>query len=235
MTVFRKLFIYSFFVDKFFSEKELVVWHTLCYNGNELPNVQGKTRFVLFLETSFKMHGISKAIARASTQAMQGLGMADKTIDPKFDEDKTKLENLEKKIQSIVGSSKTLLDATRSVGIAQSDMSEMLYNLFDETDLKKPVAARYKLMIQQLDNEVRQALDEPFRKNIMDPVNKYAASFQFFDELIKKRGRKLIDYDAARTKVRKLSESPSNDATKMPAVLFTYLARARSAKNKTNL
>eukprot|EP00835_Amoeboradix_gromovi_P006461 NODE_764_length_4412_cov_0.313935.p3 type:complete len:182 gc:universal NODE_764_length_4412_cov_0.313935:3360-3905(+) len=181
------------------------------------------------------MHGISKAINRASTQAMQGMGMVEKTIDPEFDDQITKLENLEKKIKLIVGGSKTLLDSTRAVGIAQSDMSEMLYNLFDETDLKKPVAARYKLMIQQLDNEVRQTMDEPFRKNILDPVNKYAASFQFFDELIKKRSRKLIDYDAARTKVRKLTDAPSTDTTKMPAVLLTNLARTRSFKNKTNL
>ncbi len=181
------------------------------------------------------MHGISKALNRAGAQAMQGLGMIDKTIDPKFDEERVKLENLEKKIELIVGGSKTLLDATRAVGIAQSDMSEQLYNLFDETDLKKPVAARYKLMIQQLDNEVRQTMDEPFRKNILDPVNKYAASFSYFDESIKKRGRKLIDYDAVRTKVRKLSDAPSADTSKMPLVIFIHVARTRSIKNQTNL
>ena len=71
-------------------------------------------------------------------------------------------------------------------------------------------------MIQQLDNEVRQTMDEPFRKNILDPVNKYMACFSFFDELIKKRGRKLIDYDAAKSKVRKLSDQPSADTSKMP-------------------
>ena len=81
------------------------------------------------------MHGISKALNRASTQAMQGMGMLEKTTDPDFDEAKVKLDNLEKKIGLIVGGSKTLLDSTRAVGIAQSDMSEMLYNLFDETGI----------------------------------------------------------------------------------------------------
>jgi hypothetical protein len=38
------------------------------------------------------------------------------------------------------------------------------------------------------------------------------------NDLIKKRSNKLLDYDAARTKARKLAEKPSDDPSKLPKV-----------------
>ena len=44
------------------------------------------------------------------------------------------------------------------------------------------------------------------------------AYFPVINEHINKRNKKLLDYDAARSKVRKLTDKPSDDPTKLPKV-----------------
>ena len=50
----------------------------------------------------------------------------------------------------------------------------------------------------------------------MEPIGRYNAYFPQIEEAIKRRNKKLLDYDNARSKVRKLVERPSEDATKLP-------------------
>lgn len=57
-----------------------------------------------------------------------------------------------------------------------------------------------------------------FRGTLLDPLNLFIHHFSEVNEVIKKRNNKLLDYDAARTKVRKLVDKPSEDPTKLPKV-----------------
>lgn len=44
------------------------------------------------------------------------------------------------------------------------------------------------------------------------------AYFPIVNDTIAKRNKKLLDYDSARSKVRKLIDKPSEDVTKLPKV-----------------
>jgi bridging integrator 3 len=49
----------------------------------------------------------------------------------------------------------------------------------------------------------------------MEPIGKLVGVLPFVEEAIKKRNKKLLDYDRSRSTVKKLIEKPSDDPTKL--------------------
>jgi len=58
--------------------------------------------------------------------------------------------------------------------------------------------------------------DAPYRTTVLDPAIKMCAYFPIINETISKRNKKLLDYDSARSKLKKVVDKPSEDATKLP-------------------
>lgn len=55
---------------------------------------------------------------------------------------------------------------------------------------------------------------------VLDPIGKLLSIFPEVNELIKKRSKKLLDYDRAKSSVKKLADKPTNDdPTKFPRVI----------------
>lgn len=52
---------------------------------------------------------------------------------------------------------------------------------------------------------------------VLDPIDRWCAYFPDVDEAIAKRKGKLTDYDGLRAKVKRLTEKPDKDASKLPA------------------
>jgi amphiphysin len=77
-------------------------------------------------------------------------------------------------------------------------------------------AVQYKDAIKKLDEMNRTEMDETFRMTVLDPLGKLIGVFPEFTEVMKKRDRKLLDYDRARSAVKKLVDSPSTDPSKLP-------------------
>jgi hypothetical protein len=55
-----------------------------------------------------------------------------------------------------------------------------------------------------------------YRTTVLEPISRFCAYFPDINECIKKRNNKLLDYDAMRSKVKKLVEKPDKDVTKLP-------------------
>lgn len=51
---------------------------------------------------------------------------------------------------------------------------------------------------------------------MLEPIERFCAYFPDINECIKKRQRKLTDYDGVRAKVKRLVEKPDKDVTKLP-------------------
>lgn len=67
-----------------------------------------------------------------------------------------------------------------------------------------------------------------YRETVLEPIVKFTAMFPVYQEAIKKRSRKLIDYDAKRAKVARLVDRPSEDAAKLPQVpMRVWLCQSR--------
>ncbi|KAG5733667.1 Protein hob3 [Termitomyces sp. T112] len=74
----------------------------------------------------------------------------------------------------------------------------------------------YKRSVDDLDTGFGRELDVPYRTAISEPLGKMCAYFPVVNEHISKRNKKMLDYDSARSKLRKLIDKPSEDPTKLP-------------------
>ena len=61
-------------------------------------------------------------------------------------------------------------------------------------------------------------MDQDYRAAVLEPLTTFVGYLPVVNEAIKRRQRKLLDYDNLRSKVRKLAEKPSEDVEKMPKV-----------------
>jgi hypothetical protein len=62
--------------------------------------------------------------------------------------------------------------------------------------------------------------DSTYRITVMEPIGKLVGILPFINDAIKKRNKKLLDYDAARSKVKRLVEKPSDDPSKLTRVCY---------------
>lgn len=60
--------------------------------------------------------------------------------------------------------------------------------------------------------------DKAFRTAVLEPLARFCSYFPEVNEAVKRRQKKLLDYDAHRAKVRKLVDKPSEDPQRLPRV-----------------
>jgi len=68
----------------------------------------------------------------------------------------------------------------------------------------------YQSLLLQL-KEASAEQDKVYIALVLEPLARYGVFLGELDDLVSKRNRKLLDYDAARTKLRRASENPSRD------------------------
>lgn len=111
---------------------------------------------------------------------------------------------------------KGYLDSLRAMTASQTRIAETIDAFYGESGQKDNVSSYYKQAVQDLDAETVKELDGPYRETVLEPVSRFCSYFPEINEAIKKRNHKLIDYDALRSKVKKLADKPSDDPTKLP-------------------
>ncbi|KAK3117323.1 BAR adaptor protein Hob3 [Teratosphaeriaceae sp. CCFEE 6253] len=85
-------------------------------------------------------------------------------------------------------------------------------------------------------------MESVYRTTVLEPISRFCAYFPDINECIKKRNNKLLDYDAVRAKVRKLTEKPDKDPSKLPRtekeaemVSLTAFLRETSSASSSSL
>jgi hypothetical protein len=102
---------------------------------------------------------------------------------------------------------------------AQTRIAETLDTFYGAADRQSEGAMAshsYKRAVDDLDAGILRELDAPYRTTILEPIGKMGAYFPVITEHISKRNKKLLDYDSARSKMRKLQDKPSEDLSKLP-------------------
>ncbi|KAI0757872.1 BAR-domain-containing protein [Irpex lacteus] len=163
--------------------------------------------------------GFKKTINRANTSLLQKTGQIERTIDREFADEEVKYKNFEKECQALQKDSKGYLDAMRAMTAAQArlaDTIDVFYGAADKTSESAIAAHAYKRAVEDLDTGITREMEAPYRTTIMEPLGKMNAYFPIINEHITKRNKKLLDYDAARSKLNKLINKPSEDPTKLP-------------------
>jgi len=156
---------------------------------------------------------------RAGTTLMQKTGQIERTVDREFADEEAKFKTFEKECQALQKDSKGYLDAMKAMTAAQTrlaDTIEAFYGSSDQTSDGAMAGHAYKRSVDDLDGSVSRELDQPYRTTVSEPLGKMNAYFPVVNEHISKRNKKMIDYDSARSKLRKLIDKPSEDPTKLP-------------------
>lgn len=112
---------------------------------------------------------------------------------------------------------KGYLDSLRAMTASQMRIAETIDAFYGESGARDGVSRSYKKAVEDLDAETIKALDGPYRECVLDPISRFCNYFGDINECIKKRNHKLTDYDGLRAKVKRLTEKPDKDPTKLPA------------------
>ncbi|TRX93281.1 hypothetical protein FHL15_005860 [Xylaria flabelliformis] len=151
--------------------------------------------------------GFKKNVNRATTQVMMKTGHVEKTNDRDYEVEERRFRTMEAAALRLQKEARGYLDSLRA---------ETIDAFYGESGAKDGVSRSYKQAVEDLDAETIKALDGPYRTTVLEPISRFCAYFPDVNECIKKRGHKLLDYDALRAKVKKLAEKPDKDVTKLP-------------------
>jgi len=150
---------------------------------------------------------------------MQKAGQIERTVDSDFADEESRYRVFEKEVNALQKDSKGYLDSMRSMASTQARLAETIEVFFSAADRGSDGAMAshaYKQAVEELDNGIARDMDAPYRTGILEPIGRMASYFPIINEAISKRNKKMLDYDAARAKVRKLVDKPADDATKLP-------------------
>ncbi|ORY07825.1 BAR-domain-containing protein [Basidiobolus meristosporus CBS 931.73] len=154
--------------------------------------------------------GFKKAVDRAGTSLKQKTGAIEKTVDRTFDEQEHRLRTLEQNTEDLHKHAKEYIESIRNLAIGHVEVARAINLFYDEGGELSAYGRKYMGVVFDLE-ESHVDLAENMNKTVLDPLNQYREYFPKINETIKKRGRKLLDYDAHRAKVRKVHEKGDSD------------------------
>ncbi|KAF8647133.1 hypothetical protein AX16_006964 [Volvariella volvacea WC 439] len=163
--------------------------------------------------------GLKKTVSRAGTTLLQKTGQIERTVDREFTEEEAKYKTFEKECQALQKDSKAYWDAMRAMTTAQTRIAETIETFYGAAEGASEGAMAghsYKRAVDELDSGFGREMEIPYRTTISEPLGKMCAYFPIINEHISKRNKKMLDYDSARSKLRKLIDKPSEDPTKLP-------------------
>lgn len=74
-------------------------------------------------------------------------------------------------------------------------------------------ANAYKRAVEEMEGNIARSIDAPYRATVLEPIGKFNSYLPEVRNAITKREKKLLDYDAARAKARKLAGKDSDPVT----------------------
>ncbi|KIY44517.1 BAR-domain-containing protein [Fistulina hepatica ATCC 64428] len=163
--------------------------------------------------------GFKKSVNRAGTTLLQKTGQVERTVDREFMDEEAKYKQYEKECQALQKDSKAYWDAMHGMSVAQTNIADNLESFYGASDRASDgamAAHAYRRAAEELDSGITKDLETAYRSAISEPVGKMCAYFPTVNEHIAKRNKKMLDYDAARSRLRKLIDKPSDDPTKLP-------------------
>ena len=143
-------------------------------------------------------------------------GHVERTSDKDYETEERRYRTMENAANNLQKQAKGFLDALRAMTQAQMRIAETIDAFYGDSGARDGVSRSYKQAVEDLDAETIKALDGPFRQTVLEPIGRFTAYFPDINECIKKRQHKMMDYDSMRAKVRKLTDKPDKDPSKLP-------------------
>jgi len=160
--------------------------------------------------------GFVKTMNRAGTSLMQKTGQVEKTVDKEYEEEERRFKRFEANLEKLHTETRGYLESVVALTTSQQRISEVVCQILsDPEQAPNPAAEQYKQVTDQLETDIRAELDNNIRSTVLEPVGRVIAHFPLINETIKRRNNKILDHDAARTKLYKLNQKPPDDNQKL--------------------
>jgi len=160
--------------------------------------------------------GFKKGVNRATTQVLMKAGQVERTNDRDFETEARRFRTMETAANKLQKEAKGYLDSLRAMTASQMRIAETIDAFYGDAGAKDGVSRSYKQAVTDLDAETIKALDGPYRTTVLDPISRFCAYFPDINSCITKREHKQMDYDRMRAQVKKLTDKPDKDVTKLP-------------------
>lgn len=166
-------------------------------------------------------NGLKKAINRAGTLVMVKTGQIDETVDQEYEFEVKRFKNMESNSQKLHKELKHYFESLKILNTAQTNITEVLLEFYGsgasfQLDLDPKKLQNFAELYHQLTKEFQtRALDElqqPYNQTVLNPIGRFNSYYVEINEAIKKRNNKKLDYDAMKSKVKKLVEKPEATA-----------------------
>ncbi|KAK9760093.1 BAR adaptor protein Hob3 [Basidiobolus ranarum] len=155
--------------------------------------------------------GFKRAVDRAGTTIRQKTGSVERTVDNKYNEEEARFRNLETKSEDLHRQARGYAEAAKVMTLAQIDIAKSISEFSDGGGDSSASIRRYLQAMEGLEADSREKLSEDFDKAVLEPIGRFCSYFTEVDKTIKKRSRKLLDYDSQRAKVRKMVDKSVGD------------------------
>ncbi|KAG0272452.1 hypothetical protein BGZ95_011805 [Linnemannia exigua] len=160
--------------------------------------------------------GFKKNLNRATTSVLSKTGNMDRTTDREFEEEERRFKSLDQKVERLHKEALGYSQSVKNMTGSQLKIASTIDQFYDEGAPMGIYGVKYKEAVGKLEQQAQDELDVSYRTAVLEPIGRYASYFPEINEAMRRRSKKLIEYDAARSKVRKLVEKPSEDSTKLP-------------------
>ncbi|ORY16071.1 BAR domain-containing protein [Clohesyomyces aquaticus] len=160
--------------------------------------------------------GFKKGVNRATTQVLMKTGQVERTNDRDFETEQRRYRTMETAATKLQKEAKGYLDSLRAMTASQMRIAETIDAFYGDAGTKDGVSRSYKQAVTDLDAETIKALDGPYRTTVLDPIQRFCSYFPDINTCITKREHKQMDYDRMRAQVKKLTDKPDKDVTKLP-------------------
>lgn len=162
-------------------------------------------------DTPMSWTGLKKAINRAGAQVLLKTGHAEETVDLTFDYEEKRYRAMETVTVRLHKELRHYLETLRTLTTAQESMTLILSGFYGEDE--NNLAHSYHSAMKEVSQKCVDELEGPYFHTVLNPIERFNSYFDDVNEAIKKRNNKKIDYDALRSKVKRLEENPSEDPT----------------------
>ncbi|KAJ1652200.1 BAR adaptor protein Hob3 [Dispira simplex] len=155
--------------------------------------------------------GFKKSMNRTGITLMQGFGAIDKTVDKDFLEREASFKTLQAKAEDLHRQSRGYLDSVRSMVQSQVAVAAHLETFYDPQSPEGKANAEYHQAMLDIESQTLQEFEEAYCETLLNPLGRYCGYIPEFNAAISKRSRKVLDYDQARSKLKKLSDKTMED------------------------
>uniref|UniRef100_A0A0N5B492 BAR domain-containing protein n=1 Tax=Strongyloides papillosus TaxID=174720 RepID=A0A0N5B492_STREA len=136
---------------------------------------------------------IKKKTARAKEKLLGGLGKGKATTDEEFDRNVTNVTRQAKVSEKLYRDMKNYATSLKALHVAEEQLRSSIKDMYEE---EWPNGNHFIAAVQGI-NCAEEEYEKKFNEEILKSVYDYKNQFSDIHKKIEKRGRKLVDFDAA--------------------------------------